>query len=93
MLLIESQLLHPMYPGQAPTVRLNPKACDLPRILSQFPSSALLALCLETEDGVKMARVFHYLMQDCNFPPTIRFIRGVSELVRPGTGGKIEWNQ
>ena len=82
MLLIESQLLHPMYPGQAPTVRRNPKACDLPRIPSQFSSSALLDLCLETEDGAKLARVFYYLMQNCNLLPTIRFIRGVSELVR-----------
>jgi UDP-glucose:glycoprotein glucosyltransferase len=44
-----------------------------------YPTRIGFVPVVETEDGVKMARVFYYLTQNYGRLVTIRFFRGVRE--------------
>ena len=77
-----------MYPGQAPTVCCNINIMfilDLSRKLALYGEyhhdahRPLLPTIVETEDGVKMARVFYYLVENYGRLLMIRFICGVGE--------------
>ena len=77
-----------MYPGQALTVCCNMFnimfILDLSRKLALYGEyhhdahRPLLPTIVETEDGVKMARVLHYLVENYGRLLMIRFICGVS---------------
>ena len=55
-------------------------ANTIPMLIDRsYPTRIGFVPIVETEDSVKMARVFYYLTQNYGRLPTIRFIRGVRE--------------
>jgi UDP-glucose:glycoprotein glucosyltransferase len=83
-----------MYPGQAPTIRRNlfnvMVVLDLSRPESlhftismlvdrSYPTRIGFVPIVETEDSMKMTRVFYYLTQNYGRLATIKFFRSVRE--------------
>ena len=57
-------------------------ANTIPMLIDRsYPTRIGFVPVVETEDGMKMARIFYYLTQNYGRLPTIRFIRGVREFI------------